>query len=87
YFGGPEGRARFARELDTLVATAPLGPQDRFYFGELDPMSRVEHLPPGPSPRKVIPKTVHAAMAATDSVWEDILAHLNGEAAEQGKKP
>lgn len=76
YLGGPRGRRRFANEMEELVRTAPLGAQDHFYFAELDPMSRPEHLPPGPSPRTIMPKTVHAASLAQEDLWKDIISEL-----------
>lgn len=77
YLGRRGGRERFARAMAELVRSAPLGLNDHFYFAELDPMSRPEHLPASLSPRIILPRTVHAASLARDEVWNDILPHLN----------
>jgi len=47
YFGGIDGRRRFAGDLAALLATAQLQASDRFYFGARDRVSRDEDLPVG----------------------------------------
>ena len=73
YYGGPEGRTRFAEGLAELLSRAPLTAADHFYFAENDPMSRPEHLPDRiPSSQRVIPRTLHATISGRSVLWRDI---------------
>jgi pimeloyl-ACP methyl ester carboxylesterase len=71
--GGKAGRARFRDELAALVARAPLGPSDRFYFAERDPASRAADLPAGTAAaHEIVPRTLHMTVFADPEAWGEI---------------
>lgn len=76
-FGGLEGRKQFANALYFAVAEAKLGENDHLYFGELDDISKRDHLPNGTKPKIVVfPRTGHAVLGARSELWRDIEDHM-----------
>lgn len=77
-FGGKQKRKRFAAELETVVANAELSESYHLYFGEIDNISRPEHLPANAKPKIIIfPLTGHAVLGARSELWRDIESHIN----------
>jgi pimeloyl-ACP methyl ester carboxylesterase len=81
YFRGASGRVRFASDLQALLTRTPLTSSDSFYFGDVDPVSRPEHLPEASQARRhVYPRTSHVAIMARSDLWQDIEAVLGNRA-------
>ncbi|HYD37669.1 MAG TPA: prolyl oligopeptidase family serine peptidase [Allosphingosinicella sp.] len=73
-FGGSAGRARFAADLDRLVASAPYRAQDRFIFASLDPSSTPDDLPPGNKAAVTMLRGHHQTLSAGDDYLREVLA-------------
>jgi pimeloyl-ACP methyl ester carboxylesterase len=73
-FGGPAGRARFAADLDRLVASAPYRAQDRFFFASLDPSSGPEDLPAGNKAAVTVLREHHQLIGMNEGYLREVLA-------------
>jgi pimeloyl-ACP methyl ester carboxylesterase len=81
YFRGASGRVRFASDLQALLTRTPLTSSDSFYFGDVDPVSRPEHLPEASQARRhVYPRTSHETVLARSDLWQDIQGVLENRA-------
>jgi pimeloyl-ACP methyl ester carboxylesterase len=77
-YGGPEGRAQFGTDLQSMVRRLRPSPKISFYFGSFDPVSSVKDLPAefGGSPSVTAVRARHEAVGGLETVWEDILAKM-----------
>jgi pimeloyl-ACP methyl ester carboxylesterase len=79
--GGAAGRARFAADLDRLVARAPYRPVDRFFFARLDRVSRPEDLPPGNRAAVRVLPGHHQTIGMHEDYLREVIAVMDAGAA------
>ena len=88
-YGGPEGRARFAADLEDYVRRLRPSSRLSFYFGIHDPVSAAGDLPPSFEGHAsvTIVRANHESVGAASSVWQDIIEKMGISPVARSSQP